>query len=1227
MNKGKWKKYVNTLLSAGLAASLVIPTVPPTAIAATVATDLLISEYVEGSSSNKAIELYNGTGQSIDLSTYSLELYSNGAAAASQTLKLAGTLESGQTYVIYNGLAVEDLKSKGNLINSTVINFNGDDALVLKKAGTIIDSFGQVGMDPGTAWGTGDTTTLDHTLIRKSSIITGDTNPNDAFDPAIEWTAQPKDTFTFLGSHIMDGTTAPVETKVEAVAASTPSSSVAAGTAITLSTKTADAKIYYTTDGTEPTTSSTLYTDPIVIDKDMTIKTMAVANGLENSDMSTFEYKIITSKTIAEVRALPLNTTVQTSGIVTAVFPGATNTTVYIQDETAGIVLYGPNLAVEVGDEVNVNGSLTEYQTLLELNVTNDDMTVVGKKDVPAATSVSADQLQENKEGMLLTLKNITIDSVNSGNFTAKDEKGTSFIIRPQDSSLLTVGTKYDSITGVLGSFKGTYQLIPRNSGDLVQNASVVQSVFATPGEGIIKAGDAVTLATAADGAKIYYTTDGQEPTTSSSLYTQPIIINDAVTIKAIAVKEGVVNSPVSTFSYTIQKGEVRIHDIQGAGHNSPYKDTNVTDIAGVVTHIVDANNFFMQDQKPDNDTNTSEGILVYKKAHNVKVGDEVKVSGLVKEYVLEGYSEKLTTDLPVTEINASLITTMASGQVLPSPVVIGKDRIPPTETIDNDAMTKFEPEQDGIDFYESLEGMRVAVENPKVVAPQQYGEVIVVPGTMATNTAAGGVKLTSTDFNPERIHLDLNDTAFVTKTGDSFNGTVTGVVSYSYSNYKVLTNKAGLPLLVDGNTAREVTTLPDDSEKLSIASYNIENFSAQTPDSKVQKIAESMIKNLKQPDIIGVTEMQDNDGETDSGTVDAKASAKKLTDKIKELGGPNYQYIDVAPEDKKDGGAPGGNIRVGFLYNPDRVTLTPGTPGKSTEAVDYTDGKLTLNPGRIDPTNSAFNSSRKPLAAQFEFKGKRVIVVANHFNSKGGDQPLFGKNQPPILSSEVQRLQIASIVNNFVKDVKAKDPNANVILTGDFNDFEFSPPLTTLKGAELTNMIEKVPFEQRYSYTYQGNSQVLDHILVSNNLAASTAVDIVHINSSFMEQQGRASDHDPVLIQTDLKGEVVSPQKVYNLVGFKTKKLIVTTPNSLINLDGSSSITEGIVLKTSATLKGEGLKNTTVTINPTEKDTVINFSGAVVKEVIIENAANIKEIKGAENVQKWGQTPTGLMR
>lgn len=1003
--------------------------------------------------------------------------------------------------------------------------------------------------------------------------------------------------------------------QVSAVEASISSGDVAAGTKVSLSTSTTSASIYYTMDGSNPTASSTKYENAISIDHAIVIKAVAIAEGLENSGIATFEYKISSSKTIKEVKALPLGNLTQTSGIVTAIFTGAVNTTVYIQDETAGIVLYGPDLPVEVGDQVSVSGKLIEYQTLLELEVSKDDLTVLGKADVPTARVVSADQLQEDKEGMLLSLNHVTVNSVSAGNFTAKDEKGTSFVIRPQDTALLSVGKTYDSITGVLGSFKGTHQLIPRNIADIVHDENAVQPAFATPGEGFVKAGDVITLSTATIGASIFYTTDGQEPTTNSKLYNEPIIVTKDVTIKAFVSKGGV-QSPVSTFTYTIQKGQTRIRDIQGAEHDSPYKDQNVTDIEGIITYVVDANNFYMQDQQPDNDDRTSEGILVYKKAHQLKVGDVVKVSGQVKEFVLAGYADKATTDLPVTEINAVSITTIAGGQALPKPVVIGKDRILPTEKIDNDGLSVFNPEMDGIDFYESLEGMLVEIENPKIAAPQQYGELVVIPGNLPTNTTAGGLKYTETDANPERMHLLINDKDYVVKTGDSFNGSVTGVVSYSFSNYKILTNKDQLPALVDGKTAREVTSLKKDHKKLSIASYNVENFSTKTPDSKVQKIAESIITNLKEPDIIGLTEMQDNDGETDSGITNANESAKILTDKIKALGGPKYQYIDVAPEDKKDGGAPGGNIRVGFLYNPDRVKLTSEKTGNATEAVAFKKGNLTLNPGRIDPTNEAFQSSRKPLAAQFKFQGREVIVVANHFNSKGGDQPLFGKNQPPVLSSEVQRMKIAAIVNNFVKDIKAQDSKANVVLLGDFNDFEFSAPLNRLKGDELTNTIEKVPFKNRYSYTYQGNSQVLDHILVSNNMAAYTEVDIVHINSSFMEQHGRASDHDPVLIQTDLKGKELV-QKIYTIVGSKTKKLVVDTEDSLVHVEADAIVKDGIQLKNSATLQGAGLKNATVTINSKVNDIFVDFSGAEVKEVIIENS-KIKEIIGAQNVQKW---------
>ena len=221
-----------------------------------------------------------------------------------------------------------------------------------------------------------------------------------------------------------------------------------------------------------------------------------------------------------------------------------------------------------------------------------------------------------------------------------------------------------------------------------------------------------------------------------------------------------------------------------------------------------------------------------------------------------------------------------------------------------------------------------------------------------------------------------------------------------------------------------------------------------------------------------------------------------------------------------------------------------------------------------------------------------------------------------------MQRNKIATVANGFVKDIKSENPKANVVVLGDLNDYEFSNPLAKLKGNELTNMIDEVPFEKRYTYSFEGNSQVLDHILVSNNMADSTEVDIVHINSSFMETHGRASDHDPVLIQTDLTAsgavEPIVPEKTYHLSKFKTKKLTIASPSVLIDLDGDSTIEEGIFIKSElAKLQGSGLKNTRVNLEPTKAGAIIDFGGAEVKEVFINND-HIKEIRGTENVQKW---------
>jgi hypothetical protein len=164
-------------------------------------TDLFFSEYIEGGSNNKAFEIYNGTGASVDLSAYSVELYANGVLIAGTKVTLSGTLANGDVYIIYNSGSVTAITSIGDL-SSTLTYYNGDDALVLKHNGVIIDSIGQVGVDPGTQWGTtGVVSTLNMTLVRKSSITVGDANAFDAYNPTSEWDAYPQDTFTYLGSH------------------------------------------------------------------------------------------------------------------------------------------------------------------------------------------------------------------------------------------------------------------------------------------------------------------------------------------------------------------------------------------------------------------------------------------------------------------------------------------------------------------------------------------------------------------------------------------------------------------------------------------------------------------------------------------------------------------------------------------------------------------------------------------------------------------------------------------------------------------------------------------------------------------------------------------------------------------------------------------------------------------------------------------------------------------
>ncbi|MFE7525587.1 endonuclease/exonuclease/phosphatase family protein [Kitasatospora sp. NPDC057542] len=585
-----------------------------------------------------------------------------------------------------------------------------------------------------------------------------------------------------------------------------------------------------------------------------------------------------------------------------------------------------------------------------------------------------------------------------------------------------------------------------------------------------------------------------------------------------------VANAAAATPAPT-EVGPLRIHDIQGGTRTSPQAGKPVTGVPGIVTGVRaygSSKGFWIQDPNPDADPATSEGVFVFTGGNpTVKVGDSVLVSGKVTEYYpnFGGGSQSLT------EISAPGVTVLSAGNPLPAPVVVDTRNIPGTYappagadgSIDG---VKLDPEKYTLDFYESLEGMLVQVKDVRVIqATDKYNELWVAADRQDQRSKRGGVLYESyREPNVGRLMIQqqapVSQQPFpVANVGDELTGTTTGPLDYNnFGGYTLVAGTMGT--LKDNHLQREVTAQAGDRE-LTLATYNVENLAPGNPDAKFAELAQGVVTNLRSPDIVALEEIQDNNGAKNDGTVDASQTVAKFIAAIKAAGGPAYDWRSVDPQDGKDGGEPGGNIRQVFLFNPQRVSFTDIPGGDATTAVGVSGtgagAALTASPGRIEPTDEAWTNSRKPLVGQFSFRGKKVFVIANHFNSKGGDQGIDSRFQQPTRSSEVQRTKQATVEQAFVAKLLAADKEAKVVSLGDFNDYQFSPALAALtKDGVLRDLVNELPETEQYSYVYQGNSQVLDHILVSPEVGYAK-YDVVHINAEFAQQ---ASDHDPQVVR-----------------------------------------------------------------------------------------------------------------
>ena len=882
-------------------------------------TELFFSEYVEGTSFNKAVEIYNGTSSSVDLAagSYNVQMFFNGATTPLRTINLTGTVAAGDVFVLAQASASAAILAQADQTDTNTSWFNGDDAVVLRKGTTVLDVIGQVGLDPGTEWGTGLASTADNTLSRKSSVAVGDTNDGDAFDPALEWDGFATDTFGGLGAHVQD-----------------------------------------------------------------------------------------------EAESAPFVASSSPPG-------GATN------------VAVDANVTITFSEPVSVAGAW------------------------------------------------FSIVCAASGTHTAAASGGpTVFSLDP--------------------------------SPDFAQ---------------------------------------GERCT---------------VTVEADAVTDHDVDDPPDnmagdhSFSFTTVPLPATITEIQGTSHLSPLSGRAVTGVEGIVTarRTAGGRGLWIQDPVSDGNVATSDGVFVFTgSTPDDVVGDRVRVTGTVTEF-RGGCADPCTpaagsgfNNLTITQITSSNanVEPVSSGNPLPAATVLGLGGLlPPKETIDDDSETTrdvevtndFDPADDAIDFYESLEGMLVRVDaGAAVVGPtKSFGEITVLPdrGSWATGlrTPRGGMLLSDyVDGNPERIQVDdeiLRDLAPLPRpskampdmdVGAVVTSPIVGPLDYTFANYKIQATTT--PTFTPSTIQRETTVAPRDQE-LAVATFNVENLSINDPQAKFDELAGMIVTNLRAPDLIGIEEIQDDSGFTDNGVTDASQTWAKLVAAIQAAGGPLYEYRQIDPLNNQDGGAPGGNIRVGFLFRIDRGLSFVDRPGGDattpTTVVDHPSGpRLSLSPGRIEPASPAYVETRKSLAGEFRFRGKPLFAVVVHFSSKGDDQPLFGRFQPPTRLSEVARHGQAEVVADFVSDLRDADPNAYVVVLGDVNDFQFSETVDILADGGLTTFVNTLPPNERYSYVFEGNSQVLDQILGTAPLVMRlVAYDVVHVNSEFAVQ---ASDHEPAVARINMIG------------------------------------------------------------------------------------------------------------
>jgi predicted extracellular nuclease len=673
---------------------------------------------------------------------------------------------------------------------------------------------------------------------------------------------------------------------------------------------------------------------------------------------------------------------------------------------------------------------------------------------------------------------------------------------------------------------------------------STTISVTVIPGARPSSTGIAVTANLSAIGgssAQVLYD-DGSNGDTAASdnVFTFATTVASGTTTGAQVLTATITDAEARTataaIGLTVVAPPTPIHAIQGSTSTSPYAGQAVT-TRGVVTARRYNNGFFIQtpDELVDTDPNTSEAVFVYTGGAPpavAAVGTYVQVSGTAFEYV--------STDDPyspsVTEITSPSVTALSTTYPMPVAVTLTADMLPTTGALDQ---------------LEYLEGMRVTVPFLRVVSPTQgsnyetsgyansTGVFYTVIDGVARPFREAGIQVLDPlpagapstiprfDFNPERLRVNsyglIGSTRIEVTTGALLSNTV-GVLDYAYRTWTILPDVSAPPTVSGGVTATAVP-VPDANE-FTVGSFNMQRFfdTANDPDTsdavltaailetRLNKASLAIRTMLLSPDIIGVEEMENL-------TVLQTVAARINSDTVA-AGGTDPGYEAYLEEGNDVGG-----IDVGFLVKSSRVTVVGVTQyGKDTLFTE-TDG-----------TTSALND-RPPLLLEALVNGPSgtmpVTVIVNHLRSLSG---LTDESTGPRVRAK--RLAQAEFLANLIQTRQTENPEERIVSVGDYNAYQVNDgyvdvigsilgtptpaEYVTLAGADLVNpdltdLVNTLSADERYSYTYDGSAQVLDHIIVNSHaLQRLTRMHYARMNADFPEsyrwvatRPERLSDHD----------------------------------------------------------------------------------------------------------------------